>query len=319
MGTVVAQNARASLSGSVSDAQTKEVLQYVNVAVLSTKDSSMINGVITNENGKFSITNMKLGKFIVRFSFIGYKDVFKNVELKGGNVNMGNIELSQSSEMLEGVEIVAERQMMEYKLDKRVINVDKNIVSAGGSASEVLENVPSVSVDEEGEVSLRGNSNVKVLIDGKPSELLGSDLASVLAQIPASTIENIEVITNPSAKYDPDGMSGIINIKLKEKGNMKLLCPEAVPDREVTGCYCGDLLSWVMSRATEGDAWLTVMGNINAVGVAVLCEASCIILTENAALDENALLRAQENGVVILQTEKNTYETAVLIYELLKS
>ena len=172
MGTVVAQNARASLSGSVSDAQTKEVLQYVNVAVLSTKDSSMINGVITNENGKFSITNMKLGKFIVRFSFIGYKDVFKNVELKGGNVNMGNIELSQSSEMLEGVEIVAERQMMEYKLDKRVINVDKNIVSAGGSASEVLENVPSVSVDEEGEVSLRGNSNVKVLIDGKPSELL---------------------------------------------------------------------------------------------------------------------------------------------------
>ena len=222
MGTVVAQNARASLSGSVSDAQTKEVLQYVNVAVLSTKDSSMINGVITNENGKFSITNMKLGKFIVRFSFIGYKDVFKNVELKGGNVNMGNIELSQSSEMLEGVEIVAERQMMEYKLDKRVINVDKNIVSAGGSASEVLENVPSVSVDEEGEVSLRGNSNVKVLIDGKPSELLGSDLASVLAQIPASTIENIEVITNPSAKYDPDGMSGIINIKLKEKGNMGL-------------------------------------------------------------------------------------------------
>ena len=106
--------------------------------------------------------------------------------------------------------------------------------------------------------------------------------------------------------------------ELKEKGNMKLLCPKAVPDREVTGCYCGDLLSWVMSRATEGDAWLTVMGNINAVGVAVLCEASCIILTENAALDENALIRAQENGVVILQTEKNTYETAVLIYELLK-
>lgn len=222
MGTAFAQNARVSLSGSVSDAQTEEKLQYVNVAVLSTKDSSMINGVITDENGKFSITNMKSGKYIVRFSFIGYKDVFKNVELKSGNVSMGNIKLSQSSEMLEGVEIVAERQMMEYKLDKRVINVDKNLVSAGGSASDVLENVPSVSVDEEGEVSLRGNSNVKVLIDGKPSELLGSDLASVLAQIPASTIENIEVITNPSAKYDPDGMSGIINIKLKEKGNLGL-------------------------------------------------------------------------------------------------
>ena len=108
--------------------------------------------------------------------------------------------------------------------------------------------------------------------------------------------------------------------ELASKLSLTFLSGEEISSRrEIDGCYCGDLLSWVMSRATEGDAWLTVMGNINAVGVAVLCEASCIILTENAALDENALIRAQENGVVILQTEKNTYETAVLIYELLKS
>ena len=124
--------------------------------------------------------------------------------------------MSTNSEILEGVEIVAERQMMEYKLDKRVINVEKNLVSAGGDASDVLENVPSVSVDEDGAVSLRGNSNVKVLIDGKPSELLGNDLATVLSQIPASTIANIEVITNPSAKYSPEGTVGIINLVLKE-------------------------------------------------------------------------------------------------------
>ena len=97
------------------------------------------------------------------------------------------------------------------------MNVDKNIVSGGGTATDVLEQVPSVAVDNDGNVTLRGSSNVKVLINGRPSELLSSDLASLLEQIPASTVENVEVITNPSAKYDPEGMSGIINIKLKDK------------------------------------------------------------------------------------------------------
>lgn len=221
-GMAQTRNARGSLSGFVTDGQSGEKMQYVNVAVLSSKDSSLVNGVITDAKGKFEIKALSLGTYIVRFSFIGYKDCFKSVNVKSGSTDMGTIALNTSSEMLKSVEVVAERQMMEYKLDKRVINVDKNLVSAGGSASDVLENVPSVSVDEDGEVSLRGNSNVKVLIDGKPSELMGSDLASVLAQIPASTIENVEVITNPSAKYDPEGMSGIINIKLKEKGNKGL-------------------------------------------------------------------------------------------------
>lgn len=221
-GMAQTRSARGSLSGFVTDGQSGEKMQYVNVAVLSSKDSSLVNGVITDAEGKFEIKALSLGTYIVRFSFIGYKDCFKSVNVKSGSTDMGTIALNTSSEMLKSVEVVAERQMMEYKLDKRVINVDKNLVSAGGSASDVLENVPSVSVDEDGEVSLRGNSNVKVLIDGKPSELMGSDLASVLAQIPASTIENVEVITNPSAKYDPEGMSGIINIKLKEKGNKGL-------------------------------------------------------------------------------------------------
>ncbi len=221
-GMAQTRSTRGSLSGFVTDGQSGEKMQYVNVAVLSSKDSSLVNGVITDAEGKFEIKALSLGTYIVRFSFIGYKDCFKSVNVKSGSTDMGTIALNASSEMLKSVEVVAERQMMEYKLDKRVINVDKNLVSAGGSASDVLENVPSVSVDEDGEVSLRGNSNVKVLIDGKPSELMGSDLASVLAQIPASTIENVEVITNPSAKYDPEGMSGIINIKLKEKGNKGL-------------------------------------------------------------------------------------------------
>ena len=206
----------------MADEQNGEMLPYVNVIVLSPKDSSIVNGATTNTDGKFEIKALSLGKYLVKFSFIGYKDYFKTVDVKSGKTDMGTIVMNEASEMLKGVEVVAERQMMEYKLDKRVINVDKNLVSAGGSASDVLENVPSVSVDDDGAVSLRGNSNVKVLIDGKPSELMDNDLASVLAQIPASTIENVEVITNPSAKYDPEGMSGIINIKLKEKGNKGL-------------------------------------------------------------------------------------------------
>ena len=112
----------------------------------------------------------------------------------------------------------------------------------------------------------------------------------------------------------------MINVKdVCEKGGMKILCEGESLEREITGCYCGDLLSWVMSRAQSGDAWLTVMGNVNAVGVAALADTACVILTENAAFDENALMRAQQNGITVLQTEKNTYETAVFINGMLNS
>ena len=218
-----AKGSKLPVTGKVIDANSEEVLPFVNVVLLSAKDSTLIDGTVTDEKGFFLLKNVKPNSnFILKLSFIGYKDVYRNIKLKDKPLNVGIMSMSTNSEILEGVEIVAERQMMEYKLDKRVINVEKNLVSAGGDASDVLENVPSVSVDEDGAVSLRGNSNVKVLIDGKPSELLGNDLATVLSQIPASTIANIEVITNPSAKYDPEGMSGIINIKLKEKGNKGL-------------------------------------------------------------------------------------------------
>lgn len=222
-GNPPAKGSKLPVSGKVIDANSEEVLPFVNVVLLSAKDSTLIDGTVTDEKGFFLLKNVKPNSnFILKLSFIGYKDVYRNIKLKDKPLNVGTMSMSTNSEILEGVEIVAERQMMEYKLDKRVINVEKNLVSAGGDASDVLENVPSVSVDEDGAVSLRGNSNVKVLIDGKPSELLGNDLATVLSQIPASTIANIEVITNPSAKYDPEGMSGIINIKLKEKGNKGL-------------------------------------------------------------------------------------------------
>ena len=214
---------KVNISGTVIEKETSEILPYVSVAILKqSKDSTLIDGVITDENGIFNINNIKLGKYIVKFSFVGYKDEYKNIEIKGHNIKLDTISMSRSYESLNTVTIIGAKQMMEYNLDKRVINVDQSIVSSGGSASDVLEDVPSIEIDEEGNVSLRGSDNVTLLIDGKPSSLYGNDIPSVLAQIPASQIDKVEVITNPSAKYNPEGMSGIINITLKEKGNRGL-------------------------------------------------------------------------------------------------
>ncbi len=226
------------VSGQVIDKSTSAPVEYANVVVLSKKDSSLVNGGITDEKGTFSFSNLVPGHFFIKVSFIGYKDfVSSEFQLTNSNSekNFGKIGLETSATFLEGVNITAERSMMEYKLDKRVINVDKNLVTSGGTASDVLENVPSVTLDQDGNVSLRGNTSVKILIDGRPSELYGSDIVSVLAQIPASEIENVEIITNPSAKYNPDGMSGIINITLKKKisngfnGSVSLTAGTALP------------------------------------------------------------------------------------------
>lgn len=212
--------AQGVVSGKVVDSKSGEPIEYATVALLRTKDSSMVNGSVTQPNGSFSV-KAPFGSYLLRVSFMGYTTYFhsKPVTLsqKHASENVGKLNLVPSATMMEEVTITAERSMVEYQLDKRVINVDKNIVTGGGTATDILENVPSVAIDNDGNVTLRGSTNVKVLINGRPYELLSSDLESLLEQIPASTVENVEVITNPSAKYDPEGMSGIINLKLKEK------------------------------------------------------------------------------------------------------
>lgn len=215
-----AQQGKYHITGKVLDENTSEPLPYVSVALMRTNDSTIIDGGITTDAGVFNIQNRTNGKYILRCSFVGYKDLYKDIEVKNSSLDIGIVKLASTAETLEAVTVVGAKQMMEYKLDKRVINVDQNLVSTGGDASDVLEDVPSVEVDDEGNISLRGASNVTLLIDGKPSTMYGNDVATVLAQIPASQIDKVEVITNPSAKYNPEGMSGIINITLKEKGNM---------------------------------------------------------------------------------------------------
>lgn len=198
--------------------QDGELVEYATVALKSKRDSSIVTGGITNDKGVFNISEIKLGRYTLIVEFIGYKGYESEPFGLGKNgitKDFGIIELKNSDD-LAVVEAQAEDQLLQVSIDKKVFNADKNITSAGGTALDVLQNVPSVQVDQNGAVSLRGNQNVTVLIDGKPSGLTGSSRQALLEQIPASSIENIELITNPSAKYDPDGMSGIINIILKK-------------------------------------------------------------------------------------------------------
>jgi outer membrane receptor protein involved in Fe transport len=196
----------------------KSPVSYATVTLLRA-DSSVVGGDLTQDNGSFSISPTGAGKFMLRITAIGYKDrTIGDVVISqdAPNKAMGNIAMSQTEQALKEVEVVGEKAMMEMKVDKKVFNVDKNITAAGGSAADVLQNVPSVSVDADGNLSLRGKSDVTVLIDGKPATLLGSDVPSALQSLSASSIESVEVITNPSAKYDAQGMTGIVNIITKK-------------------------------------------------------------------------------------------------------
>jgi outer membrane cobalamin receptor len=162
------------------------------------------------------LTNIPFGNYYLEASFLGFeKTVIEDIKITANSstVNIGNINLSASKQQIGTVDVVAERNRVEYKIDKKVINVTNDINANGGTAVTVLENTPSVEVDIDGNVSLRGSSSFTVLIDGRPSVLSGSD---ALKQIPSSAIQNIEIITNPSVKYDPDGMAGIINVVMKK-------------------------------------------------------------------------------------------------------
>ncbi len=205
------------ITGKIQEYNTQNPMGYANVAIFSMRDSTLATGTVTRMDGTFKLEKVKFGGYYLIANFMGFKrDTIYDIKVtpKQPAIDIGLIELHSSTEDLEAVEIVAEKELIEYQIDKKVINVSQDIMAEGGSAITALENTPSVQVDIDGNVSLRGSSSFTVLIDGRPSVLEGSD---ALQQIPASNIETIEIITNPSAKYDPDGVAGIINVVLKEK------------------------------------------------------------------------------------------------------
>lgn len=207
------------ISGKLVDNASGKPMEYGNISVFSLRDSSLAGGAISDAKGFFIVDKLKPGPYKIKIDFIGYERITTTAKVnpQTPSVNIGTIKLKPASTQLGEVVVSTEKPLVEFSLDKKVINVDKNIVTSGGSATDILRNTPSVSVDMDGNVSLRGSTNLTILVDGRPSMLSGTDKAAILEQIPANTIETIELITNPSAKYDPEGMAGIINIKTKKE------------------------------------------------------------------------------------------------------
>lgn len=211
-------DASGLVKGKVIDSKSKEALEFVNVSIKKKGSDQIVKGATTDLDGNFIIGNLAPGTYVVNVSYIGYTPYEKEFTINPNqkSVSLRMIPLAEDSQMLGEVQVVGQKPQMRFDIDKKVFNVDQNIASSGGSASDVLSNIPSVDVDNEGEVSLRGNSSVTIWINGKASGLSADNRAEILEQMPAESIENIEVITNPSAKYSPEGTAGIINIVLKE-------------------------------------------------------------------------------------------------------
>ena len=213
--SVTAQT-QGSISGKVTDKSTNQPLPYVNIVVK--ENGAVITGGITDDNGAFNVNKLALKNYSVEIQFMGYKTVVVAANLSDSkkDLSLGNIIITEEATTLDEVNIVKETSTIEQKLDRKVITVGRDLTTAGGTASEIMNNIPSVNVDQDGKISLRGNSNVRVLIDGRPTSI---DPAQLLKQIPSTSIKKIELITNPSAKYNPEGMSGIINIILNKNAN----------------------------------------------------------------------------------------------------
>lgn len=211
--TTFAQS-KVTISGKVTDSDTKLPLEFATVTI-QTPDSTTVNGGMTDINGEYSL-EVDPGTYNIKFDFISFESVVKRNQTITTDTNLGTVIMKPDATLLQEVEIIAERSTVDIKLDKKVYNVGQDMIVKGGTISDVLDNVPSVTVDVEGNVSLRGNESVTIMIDGRPSNLMGANIADVLRLLPADSVEKVEVITNPSARYDAEGGGGIINIILRK-------------------------------------------------------------------------------------------------------
>ena len=209
----------ATILATYIDLKTNKPIEYVTVSLMRVADSTIVNGTTTTKKGEIKLENIAFGSYKLKASFIGYKTLQSQVFVVSPKelvVDLGIFKIEPSAKNLKVVEVSGERADFTNQLDKKTYNVGKNITNIGGSATDILQNIPSVNVDIDGKISLRGSENVTILIDGKPSTLTGGNRQAILQQLPANAISEVEVITNPSAKYDADGMAGIINIKTKK-------------------------------------------------------------------------------------------------------
>ncbi len=217
-----AQAPSGTITGSVTDGGDQKIIDAATVALFNTKDSSLVKINLANKTGNFVFSQVPLGKYYLSATSTGRLKAYSQViEIKDAStVPIGNLQLKENEKTLNEVKVEIKKPFIERKIDRTVINVDASIANAGTTALEVLEKAPGVTVDKDGNVSLKGKAGVMIMLDGKPSYLSGQELANLLKNMPSSSIDQIEIMTNPSAKYDAAGNSGMINIKTK-KNKMK--------------------------------------------------------------------------------------------------
>jgi len=215
------QSKKGKINGSIKDSSQKN-LHSATITLLKAKDSASVKFAVTNKNGEYEFVNISEGKYIVAVTSVGYKKIFSTAfeitEAKP-EIALATITLTETSKNLGGVTVTATKPFIETKIDKTVVNVDASPTSAGATALEILEKSPGITVDNDGNISLRGKAGVVIMLDGKLSYLSGADLANMLKNMPASALDQIEIMTNPSSKYDASGNSGVINIKTKKGKN----------------------------------------------------------------------------------------------------
>ena len=212
--------ASGRLEGLVVDKTTGEPLMFASVVLKRETDSVMVSGSITNEEGRFAIEQLSSGIYFITINFVGYPaQSFNSIQLPPGvsTLNIGTIQMEAIANLLDEITVEGARSLMQTGLDRRIINVGQELTAIGGTGIDLMRNIPSVAVDFDGTISLRGSSNVTILIDGRPATLTGLTGSEALEQIPSEIIERVEVITNPSARFNPEGTSGIINVVLKQQ------------------------------------------------------------------------------------------------------
>lgn len=208
----------ANVSGNIKDGGNQKVIDAATIALLKAKDSSTVKLTYSEKTGNFQFENIKEGSYLVMATSVGHAKTYSPVFTVSGTnpVNVGTLQLVIQEKSLKGVTVVAKKPFVEQKIDKMVVNVDAAVTNAGSTALEVLEKSPGITVDKDGNISLKGKAGVRVYIDGRPSYLSGADLANLLKSMQASQLDQLEIMTNPSAKYDAAGNAGVINIKLKK-------------------------------------------------------------------------------------------------------
>lgn len=213
-----APKGNSKITGFVVDSSVTQAVEFANIALYNKTTGKPVDGTMADEKGKFTLKSIAVGEYKLMISFIGYKDkAIDNIKIvKNQDVELGVIKMSPDVRTLDEVVVTGEKSLIEEKVDRLVYNAEKDLTARGGDASDVLKKVPMLSVDLDGNVSLRGSQNIRVLINNKPSTIVASSIADALKMIPADLIKSVEVITSPSAKYDAEGSAGIINIITKK-------------------------------------------------------------------------------------------------------